>query len=46
MDVADSEFCIEYLGFLLDKNLTAKFSEADQGVARAFLKMVEESTMW
>lgn len=46
IDVADSEFCIEYLSNILDKDLTAKFSPAEQGMARAFLKMTEESTMW
>lgn len=46
IDVADSEFCIEYLGQILDKDLTASFPPAQQGTARAFLKMIEESTMW
>ena len=46
IEVADSEFCIEYLSNLLDKDLTAKFGPVEQGMARAFLKMIEESTMW
>ena len=45
-DVADSEFCIEYLneklGVDLDKHLTLR----DRGTARAFEKMLEENTYW
>ena len=45
-DVADSEFCIEYLnkklGVDLDKHLTSR----DKGTTRAFEKMLEENTYW
>jgi hypothetical protein len=45
-DVADSEFCIEYLnkklGVDLDKHLTSR----DRGTTRAFEKMLEENTYW
>ena len=45
-EIADSEFCIEYLnakhGINLDQNYTAK----ERGIARAFQKMLEENTYW
>ncbi|CAC5358794.1 unnamed protein product [Mytilus coruscus] len=44
--IPDSEFCIEHLnnklGIDLDKDFTAK----ERGIARAFQKMLEESTYW
>lgn len=46
VDVADTEFCIEYLSNIKNVDLNKNFSEKDQGSARAFLKMIEESTMW
>ena len=45
-DVADSQFCIEYLkdklGISLDKHLSAE----ERAIARAFQKMVEENLYW
>jgi len=46
IDVADSQFCIEYLAQVFDKDLSKNFSELDQACARAFMKMNEESTVW
>jgi hypothetical protein len=45
-DIPDSQFCIEYLGKKFDKDLSKPFSARDQGAARAFLKMTEESLFW
>ena len=45
-DVADSQFCIEFLSKTLDKSLSKGHSAKDLGSARAFFKMAEESLFW
>ena len=45
-DVADSEFCIEYLNKKLEIDLDKEFTPRDRGTARAFQKMIEENTYW
>jgi hypothetical protein len=46
-DLADSQLCIEFLAKKYDKDFTAKsFAPKEQGLARAFLKMAEESLFW
>ena len=45
-DVADSEFCIEYLNEKLGIDLDKDFTPRDRGTARAFQKMIEENTYW
>lgn len=44
--VADSEFCIEYLNRRLGIDLDKKFTDREKGQARAFQKMLEENTYW
>jgi hypothetical protein len=46
VDVADSQFCIEYLSKLLGKNMNAKFDDKQAGMARCLLKISEESLRW
>lgn len=45
-DVADSDFIIQFLAQKLGKDLNKEFSPKDQGVARAFSKLAEESLVW
>lgn len=45
-DVPDSDFIIQFLSKKLDKDLNKEFSPSDQGIARAFSKLVEESVVW
>lgn len=45
-DVPDSDFGIQFLSKKLGKNLNKEFSPSDQGIARAFSKLVEESIFW
>lgn len=42
-DVADSHFCIEFLSKKLGINLSANYSSDENAIARAFLKLNEES---
>ena len=44
--VADSSFCVEYLQKKFNRNLDADLSAEDKGVSRAFIKMMEENTVW
>ena len=44
--VADSQFCIEYLSKKFNINLNAKLSATDLAISRAVLKMTEESLYW
>lgn len=46
VDIPDSQFVIEYLGDKFGKDFSSTFSPKDQGAARAFLKMAEESLFW
>lgn len=46
IDVSDSQFCIEFLIEKLDKDLSAHLSPYEKSIARAFLKLNEESTRW
>ena len=45
-EIADSQFCIEFLSKKFNVNFTSNFSAAENGIARAFLKMTEESFFW
>lgn len=45
-EIADSEFCIEFLNERLGINLNKTFSPPELGIARAFQKMFEENTYW
>ncbi len=45
-DVADSDFIIQFLSKKLNIDLNFSFSAQEQGIARAFSKLVEESLMW
>lgn len=45
-DVSDSQFCIEYLGELLNKNLNDNVrSSVERAAARAFFKLAEDSVL-
>ena len=44
--VPDSDFCIEFLVKKLSKDLNVEHTNSDNGVARAFSKMCEESLFW
>ncbi|XP_076090978.1 failed axon connections homolog [Mytilus galloprovincialis] len=45
-EIADSEFCIEYLNDKLRIDLDKDFTAKERGIARAFQKMLEENTYW
>ena len=45
-EMADSQFCIEYLSKKNKIDLNAHLSPTDAAVARAFLKMTDESMFW
>lgn len=46
MVISDSQFCIEYLIQIFEKDLSAHLSPTDKAIARAFLKLNEESARW
>ena len=46
VEVADSELCIEFLVKKFEKDLSKDFAPADNGIARSFVKMNEESLFW
>lgn len=46
VDVSDSQFCIEFLMKKLDKDLSSHLSPIERSIARAFLKLNEESARW
>ena len=46
VDVADSQFCIEYLNEKFSVNLNKDLSAVDRSLARAFQKMTEENLYW
>ena len=45
-DVADSQFCIEYLNKKLGHDFNSHLSKKEKAIARAFLKMTEENLYW
>ena len=45
-DVADSQFCIEYLNEKFGVDLNAHLTEEEKAIARAFQKMTEENLYW
>ncbi len=45
-EVADSQFCIEYLANRLGKDLSEHLNSVEKSIARALFKMTEESTRW
>jgi hypothetical protein len=45
-DIADSQFCIDFLAKKYNKDLSASFEAREQAVARAFLQMGEGSLIW
>ena len=46
VEIADSQFCIDYLTKHLGKDMSAHMSAKERAVARAFLKMVEDNLYW
>ncbi|GAB1608546.1 failed axon connections homolog [Argonauta hians] len=44
--IGDSQFIIEYLNARFDINLNAALSDEEKAIARAMLKMTEESLYW
>ena len=45
-DISDSQFCIEFLMKKYDKDLSSHLSPIEKSIARAFLKLNEESLRW
>ncbi len=45
-EVADSQFCIEYLANKLGRDLSENLNSTEKAIARALFKMIEESTRW
>jgi glutathione S-transferase len=45
-DVADSQFVIEYLSKKFNVNFSSNYSPEQNGIARAFFKLTEESFFW
>ena len=46
VDVADSQFCIEYLNKQFSVDLNKDLSSVERSTARAFQKMTEEHLYW
>jgi hypothetical protein len=46
VNVADSDFCIDYLMKEFDVNLSSWLSPLEQSMARAYSKLNEESYRW
>lgn len=44
--VADSQFCIEFIKKKMDIDLNRSLSEQQKSIARAFLKLIEENFYW
>jgi hypothetical protein len=44
--IEDSQLCIEYLSRVLQKDLNAHLNEDQKAIARAALKLTEESLRW
>ena len=45
-DMGDSQFCIEFLSKKFNVNFSSNHSAAENGIARAFFKMTDESLTW
>ena len=45
-DMGDSQFIIEFLAKKYNVNFSSNFSPMENGIARAFSKMTEESLFW
>lgn len=45
-EIDDSQFCIDYLKDYFNKDLNKHLSEEERAIARAFVKMTEESLYW
>lgn len=46
VDIADSQYCIQYLSKTLNKDLNSHLNERQKAVARAVMKLCEESLRW
>ncbi len=46
MQMADSQFIIDFLKEKFDKDLSKRLSLSERAVERAFLKLNEESLFW
>lgn len=46
MDIADSQFCIDYLNKKLGVDMNDKLTSEQKAIARAFQKMTEENLYW
>ena len=46
VEVADSQFCIDYLNKKLGIDLNAHLTPVEKSIARAFQKMTEENLYW
>jgi hypothetical protein len=46
VDIADSQFCIEYLTEAFGKDLSDHLSQAEKSISRAFSKLCDESLRW
>lgn len=46
VDIADSQFCIEFLMYEFGVDLSAHLKPYEKSVVRAFLKLSEESLRW
>ena len=46
VDVADSQFCIEFLNKEFSVDMNAKLSGEDRAVALAFRKLIEDDLFW
>ena len=44
--ISDSQFCIDYLIKKFDKDLSEHLTPEEKSLARAFLKLTEESIRW
>ena len=44
--VSDSQFCIDFLIKQFNKDLSAHLTPVEKSIARAFLKLNEESARW
>ena len=45
-EIADSEFCMQYVNRKFNVDLDKDFSEEDQAAARAIQRMVDEHLYW
>ena len=45
-EIADSQFCIEFVNKKFEVDLNTSLSERDQAVALAFRKLIEDNLYW